>query len=262
MPEPLVQRPQAVADDLLSLTAWMPIPEQGILANSAFVLRAAEPVLVDTSIASLQDSFMAALREAIDPVTLRWIWLSHTDADHIGNLQAVLAAAPWARVVTNFLGMAKMNLLGLPLDRVDVLPPDQPLDVGDRLLMPLKPPYYDAPEATGFFDTRTRALFCVDSFGALLQQPAETAADIDLDVLRQGLTAWAALDAPWLDIADRTALEQSLQDIVRLDPSVIFSAHLPVARGVTERLARIVTEAYCHRPAASPARAVIDRLAA
>src|SRR3546814_4900992 len=49
----------------------------------------------------------------------------------------------------------------------------------------------------GFFDTRTRTLFCVDSFGALLQQPAETAAEIDSDALHQGLTAWAAIDAPW-----------------------------------------------------------------
>ena len=56
--------------------------------------------------------------------------------------------------------------------------------------------------------------------------------------------------------------EQSLADIVRLDPAVIFSAHLPVARDVTERLVRIVTEAYCGRPAVNPTRAVIDRLAA
>ena len=145
MPEPVVQRPQPIADDLLSLTAWMPIPEQGLLANNAFVLRAAEPVLIDTSIAFLRESFMTSLREAIDLADLRWIWLSHTDADHIGNLAAELSAAPQARVVTSFLGMAKMNLLGLPLDRADILPPDTPLDAGDRLLMPLRPPYYDAP---------------------------------------------------------------------------------------------------------------------
>lgn len=260
--DPIVQRPQAIADDLLALAAWMPIPDQGLLACNAFVLRAAQPILVDTAIASLRDSFMASLRDAIDPAELRWIWLSHTDADHIGNLTAVLEAAPQARVVTSFLGLAKMNLLGLPLDRVDILPPDTPLDLGDRLLMPLRPPYYDAPETTGFFDTRRRTLFCVDSFGALLQKPAETAGDISIDNLRDGLLAWAGIDAPWLEIADRTALEQSMQDIVRLNPATIISAHLPVARGVTERLARIVTEAYCRRPAADPARLAVDRLAA
>lgn len=262
MLEPAMQRPQAIADDLIALSAWLPVPGQGVLANSAFVLRAAEPVLVDTNIAALRGPFMDALREAIDPSDLRWIWLSHTDADHIGNLPAVMAAAPQARVVTNFLGMAKMNLLGLPLDRVDVLPPDAPLDVLDRQLIPLRPPYYDAPETTGFFDSRTRALFCVDSFGALLQQPAETTSAIDGDALRQGLTTWAAIDAPWLEMADRAALAQALDDIERLDPFVVVSSHLPVARGLTRRLTQIVRDAYCHRPAGRPGGDVIDRLAA
>lgn len=262
MQQPTMQRPQAVTDDLLSLTAWLPIPEHGILPVNAFVLKSAEPMLVDTLVAGLGKPFMAALREAIDPAALRWIWLSHTDPDHIGNLEAVLQAAPQARVVSNFLGMGKMGLLGLPLDRVHLLPPDTPLDIGDRLLMPLRPPYYDAPETTGFFDTRSRVLFCVDSFGALLQQTADTAAGIELAELRDGLMAWASIDAPWLDMADRVALQQSLDDILRLDPSAIISGHLPVARGVTDRLARIVAEAYCQRPASHPGRAAIDRLAA
>lgn len=262
MLEPIMPRPQAIADDLLALTAWLPVPEQGVLANSTFVLRAAEPVLVDTNVAALREPFMETLREAIDPAELRWIWLSHTDADHIGNLPAVLEAAPQARVVTSFLGMAKMNLLGLPLDRVDILPPDKPLDLIDRQLIPLQPPYYDAPETTGFFDSRTRTLFCVDSFGALLQQPAEAVAEIDGDALRQGLMTWASIDAPWLEMADRTALAGALDDIERLNPSVIASSHLPVARGVTAQLTQILRDAYCNRAATSPGRDVIDRLAA
>ena len=39
------------------------------------------------------------------PATCAGFWLSHTDADHIGNLVAVLERAPRAQVVTNFLGM-------------------------------------------------------------------------------------------------------------------------------------------------------------
>ncbi len=262
MTEPTMQRPQAVAADILSLTAWLPVADQGVLAANAFLLQAEQPVLVDTGVAGLRAPFMAALRKAIDPADLRWIWLSHTDPDHIGNLAAVLEAAPQARVVTSFLGMGKMNLLGLPLDRVELLPPDTPLDAGDRQLMPLQPPYYDAPESTGFFDTRSRTLFCVDSFGALLPQPIQTAAEIAADALSQGLTAWAAIDAPWLELADRAALENALQDVVRLDPAAIISGHLPVARGITDRLAQIVSEAYCSRPAAHPGGAAIEKLAA
>lgn len=263
-PEPIVLAPRPVAADTLSLTAWMPLPELGLLAGNAFVLRAAQPMLVDTGVAGLRDPFMAALRQAIDPAELRWIWLSHTDADHIGNLTAVLEAAPQARVVTNFLGMAKMGLLGLPLDRVHLLQPDERLDLGDRQLTPLRPPYYDAPESTGFFEPSRRLLFCVDSFGALLPQPAESAAAIETETLRAGMSGWSTIDAPWLDMADRAAFAQALDNVQRLDPAAMISGHLPVASGreTIARLVQIMTAAYCAHPAAAPDTATVAKLAA
>jgi glyoxylase-like metal-dependent hydrolase (beta-lactamase superfamily II) len=75
----------------------------------------------------------------IDPADLRWIWITHMDFDHIGNLAAVLELAPQARVVTNYLGMGKMGLIGLPQDRAWLLNPGQSLDVGDRRLHALRP---------------------------------------------------------------------------------------------------------------------------
>ncbi len=37
---------------------------------------------------------MNQLQSLLDLRDLRWIWLTHIDADHIGNLRAVLDAAP------------------------------------------------------------------------------------------------------------------------------------------------------------------------
>ncbi len=198
------------------LPAFLPLPGMGGLAVNAFLHKGHEPVLVDTGLAALGDAFLEALEAEIDLTDLRWIWLSHTDADHIGNLARILERAPKARVVTSFLGMGKMGLLGLDVSRVHLLEPGARLTLGDRELVPLRPPYYDAPETLGFLDTRSRTLFAADSFGALLPQPAESVREIAPSTLREGLVAWSAIDAPWLATVDRAALGRALHGLERL----------------------------------------------
>jgi glyoxylase-like metal-dependent hydrolase (beta-lactamase superfamily II) len=241
---------QDAGADWRVLPAFLPLPGLGGLAVNAFLHKGAEPVLVDTGLAALGDAFVAALEAEIDPADLRWIWLSHTDADHIGNLTRLLALAPHARVVTNFLGMGKMGLLGLDTDRVHLLEPGDRLRLGDRELVPLRPPYYDAPETLGFLDTRARALFAADSFGALLPAPAERVAAIEPSALRDGLVTWSAIDAPWLATVDRAALGRALSALERLAPATLLSGHLPVAEGGIATLTALVHDAWCLGPSA------------
>ena len=66
----------------------------------------------------------------------------------------------------------------MPPERVHLLNPGQRLSVGDRDLLAVRPPTFDAPETTGVFDTRSRALFTADCFGALLAEPAERVRDL------------------------------------------------------------------------------------
>src|ERR1700722_7313548 len=87
----------------------------GNLAINAFVIHADQPVLVDTGAVRSSDDFMTALRSVIDPADLRWIWLTHTDFDHIGSLQRLLDENEQLRVITNFLGVGIMGLSGTPL---------------------------------------------------------------------------------------------------------------------------------------------------
>jgi glyoxylase-like metal-dependent hydrolase (beta-lactamase superfamily II) len=248
MDGPTMTSKHEVAPRTYEIASYFPVPTIGILPVNAFVIEGDEPVLVDTGLSALQDAFLASIAEVIDIERIRWIWLSHVDPDHTGNLAAVVERAPGARVITNFLGMGKMALLGLPLKRILLLEPGSRLDAGDRQLVPVHPPYYDAPETTGFFDTRTRALFTADAFGALLEEPADEARAIAHARLREGLATWSAVDSPWLAQTDRKSFAGSLSAITRLAPSVLLSSHLPSARGMTERLVEILGEA-CSRPA-------------
>ncbi len=233
---PTMLEPHAVARDVDILPSVLPVPGLGVLPVNAFVLRAAQPVLIDTGLAALRDDFLAALASVIDPADLRWIWLTHADFDHIGNLAPVLAAAPRARVVTTFLGMGKMMLAGLPVDGAELVEPGESLDAGDRALTCVAPPVFDAPETTAVFDTRTGALFSADSFGAVTAQPESNAAALSPQALREGQVTWAQIDAPWLGMVSAGAFRRRLEQVRALAPDAVLGAHLPPATGMVQVL--------------------------
>jgi hypothetical protein len=260
MDTPTMIGTRLVAADTISLVSYFPIPFYGVLPVNAFLIRADQPVLVDTGLSSLREAFISHLRSTIDLKELRWLWLTHTDADHMGNLLPILAEAPKVRIVTTFLGMGKMALQQLPVDRVYLLNPGQELDVGDRKLLCVKPPSFDAPETTGIVDTKTRVFFSADCFGALMKEPAETATDLAPDDLRKGVVTWLTIDAPWLEIADRGQWNLSLRRVPSLEPSVILSSHLPPAVGITETLLKHLASADSAIPFTGPDQATLESL--
>ena len=114
------------APDIDVVTTNFPVPGLGLVPINAFVLHGAEPVLVDTGTVVQSEEFMAALRSVIDPSELRWIWLTHTDFDHIGSLHQLLDENPRLTVITTFLGVGIMGLTApLPMERVHLLNPGQ-----------------------------------------------------------------------------------------------------------------------------------------
>jgi glyoxylase-like metal-dependent hydrolase (beta-lactamase superfamily II) len=253
--------------DVLSIA--FPIPGFGFLPVNAFVLHSQEPVLVDTG-PTLDPTgtpnapkFMEALGDAIDPADIRWIWLTHADQDHVGAINAVLEAAPRARVVTSFGGLGKMGLFNpLPMDRVFLLNPGQTFPVGDRTLAAFRPPSYDAPETSGFFDQGSGVLFSADCFGGLLSSPRNDARDVPPDELREGQTLWATVDSPWLHRVNKDQFGTDLEVVRRFAPRAIFSSHLPPAFDMTEDLLAALEAAPEATPFVGPDQAALTAMLA
>lgn len=250
------------APDIDVLTTAFPVPGYGLLAVNAFVLHGREPVLVDTGPVVEREGFMAALRSVIDPADLRWLWLTHTDFDHIGALPLLLEENPQLRVITTFLGVGIMSTSDpLPLDRVNFVNPGESIEVGGRTLRAVKPPVFDNPSTTGFVDESSRTLFSSDCFGALLQEVPDDAAQLSDDELREGQVFWATVDSPWLHKVDRTAFAKELQGIRDLEPALVLSSHLPAAPGgMVDRMLASLEAAPTAQPFVGPDQAGLEQM--
>lgn len=248
--------------DIHVLTTSLPLPGLGSVPINAFVLHGEEPMLVDTGVVGQSDAFLSALASVIDPSELRWLWLSHTDADHIGSVHHLLQSNPKLRVITTFLGVGIMGLFApLPMERVYLLNPGERLELEDRTLHAWKPPAFDNPSTTGFYDDRTRTLFSSDCFGALLETVPESASELSERELHEGQTLWSTIDAPWIHKADAGALGRELDAIRHMDPKLLLSSHLPAARGpVIERLLSTMARAPFAAPFVGPNQAGLEQM--
>jgi glyoxylase-like metal-dependent hydrolase (beta-lactamase superfamily II) len=246
------------------LTSTFPVPGFGVVPINAFVLHGPEPVLVDTGPVVECEEFMSALRSVIDPAGLRWIWLTHTDFDHIGALPQLLAENPRLRVLTTFLSVGIMSLSApLPMDRVHLINPGQTITVGDRIFTAVRPPVFDNPATTGFHDDKSGALFSSDCFGALLPAAPENAADLSDQELREGQVFWATLDSPWLHKVDGAAFARELSSIRAMEPALVLSSHLPAAPGsMMARLLASLEAAPTAQPFVGPDQAALEAMLA
>lgn len=250
------------APDIEVLTSDFPIPGFGLVPINSFVLKGKEPVLVDTGAVVHSGEFMPALRSVIDPADLKWLWITHTDFDHMGSLHQLLTENPKLRVITTFLGVGIMSLAApLPLDRVYLLNPGERLTVGDRTLTAVRPPAFDNPSTTGFYDDKSGAFFSSDCFGALLSSVPQNAADLSDSDLRAGQVFWATLDSPWLHKVDAAAFDKELDAIRRMSPTMILSSHLPAAPGrMTDRLLATLASARTATPFVGPNQAALEQM--
>jgi glyoxylase-like metal-dependent hydrolase (beta-lactamase superfamily II) len=266
MHDPAVGQPfQALPDTHVIPTYW-PVPGMGTISMNAFLVRAAEPVLVDTGTAVLGEEFLEALTSLIDPAQLRWIWLTHEDRDHTGSLGRLLELAPRATVLGTFLTFGRAAPEApLPFERQRIVNPGDVVNVGDRNLRALRPPLFDSPGTLGFLDDRTGALFSSDCFGAPLDPAVGSAASVDdvpPDELTAAQVAWATADSPWVTLAAEDALRAEVETVRGLEPSVLLSSHLPPVRSAVDRSLDAVLAARTADPMPGPTQAELEALLA
>jgi hypothetical protein len=258
-----MDKPHQAMPDIEVLPANFPIPGMGFLAVNAYVIKAKEPVLVDTGMGIDSEAFMNALESVIDPKDLKWVWLTHDDADHTGSMQKVLEAAPNARLAANALAVLRMSTVwSVPMDRVYWLNSGDSITAGDRKLTAVRPPMFDNPTTIGVYDNKSEAFFSADFFGAIIPSPVQNADDLSEEDLTQGMVNWGSADSPWVHMVERGKFNQALDRIRHMAPKVIFSAHLPPARGKTEQFLGLLETLPASTPFVTPDQAALEQILA
>jgi len=251
--------------DISVLSDYLEVPGLGFLPVNAFVIHAAQPVVVDAGLGLPDRDFVASLAAVIDPADVAWIWLTHPDRDHTGGLFALLDAAPRARVVTTFAGAGIMSAeRPLPVNRIYLLNPGQSLDAGDRRLTGFRPPLFDNPATVGVLDTSSGACLSSDCFGAPLPTAtlatAENAAEVSPEELRAAQLLWATVDSPWVHAVDQAKFAASLRPLRDFGPSAILSTHLPPVIGNSTALFATLLDAPQADPFTGPDQAALEAM--
>jgi flavorubredoxin len=258
-----MEKPYQVMPDTDILPSIFPVPGAGFLAVNAFIIKAKEPVLVDTGMGIDSEEFMKALKSVIDLRDLKWVWLTHDDADHTGNLQKILEAAPNARLAAYSLAVLRMSTVWpVPMDRVYWLNPGDSISVGDRKLTAVRPPLFDNPTTIGLYDEKSEAFFSADCFGSIIQSPVQSIDDVADEDLSQGMTGWASLDNPWVHMVKPSDFNQALDRIRRMAPKMILSGHLPPAKEKTKQFLELFATVPDSIPAIAPNQAALAQILA
>ena len=159
-------QPYEVAPETFVIPWVLEAPPVGCFPMNSLVIRGKEPVIVDTGSPANRAEWLANVSSIVDPEDVKWIFLSHDDRDHSGNLLAALDACPNATLLTTWFMVGRMfEEWATPLDRCRFVNDGDTIDVGDRRLVALRPPVFDNPTTRGLFDERTGVLWSVDGGG-------------------------------------------------------------------------------------------------
>ena len=198
------------------------------VALNTMVIRAAEPVVVDTGMVENREQYLEDVFSLVEPEDIRWVFISHDDVDHTGNVNALMELAPNATLVIDWFMQERMGAtLQVPATRWRWLRDGDTLDVGDRTLHLVRPPVFDSGTTRGLFDPRTRVYWGSDSFGAPMTSPVRDVAELELVPWLEGIQVLARWISPWLELVDDRRFQRTVDRIEALAPKVLVGCHTP-----------------------------------
>jgi flavorubredoxin len=258
--------PTEIAPDTYVIHQIQPALGQPLFVYlNSMVILGKEPVIVDTGTPANREQWLKDAFSLVEPEDVRWVFISHDDVDHSGNLDEVMSACTNAQLVCNWAMVERhTNCFDFPLERCRWVMHEESFDVGDRSLHALRPPLYDSPTTRGIFDSKTGVYWSVDTFATPLPDPHVGIGDLDPEFWDFGMTlfAFGAL-CPWLSLLDSEKFGRYVDGIQGLDIKTIAGCHTPVIEGPH------IAQAFDHvrklpsvEPPPLPDQSILDQIVA
>lgn len=263
-PTPPRHRPVEIAEDtwVIQATVGEGVNPMAVHMNS-MVIRGSEPVVVDTGMPTNRANYLEDLFGIVEPEQVRWVFLSHDDVDHYGNLEAVMSACPNATLVATWFMCERLGDIGVGPERLRWVGPDESFDVGDRMLAAIRPPLYDSPTTRGLFDPSTGVYWASDCYSTPVQKGTAFIEELDADFWEEGFMAFQHWNSPWLTLMSEDTYSGECARIERLNPSAIATAHGSTIEASDLPRAFELLRAVRNRPAPpQPGQIVLDRIVA
>jgi len=233
-----------------------------VVALNSLVIRAQEPVVVDTGMAENREQYLADVFGLVEPADVRWVFISHDDVDHTGNVNALMDACPNATLIVNWFMTERMGeSLAVPPTRQRWIDDGGTLDVGDRTLVALRPPIFDSPTTRGLFDPTTGVYWASDTFATPMLAPARNVEEIDVDFWTAGMHMFHQYVSPWVTMVRDAEFQATVDRVAQLSPAVIAGCHTPAVHGgrVAKALATTRTTPTAVVPP-QPDQAVLEQI--
>ncbi len=221
-----------IAPDVWLITELFPDAPGAHVPVRSLIITGSEPVIVDTGTSLNRHAWTEAAWSIVDPTDVRWVFLSHDDHDHVGNLTEVLAHAPAATLVTHWFSVERLagDLL-LPRHRMRWINDGESFDVGDRALHAVRPPLFDSPTTRGLFDPESGVYWAADSFASMVTPGVTDAADLDHELWRSTFVEMNRQISPWHALLDQQKFDQILRRFSTMEAKTVVGAHGAVLSG-------------------------------
>jgi flavorubredoxin len=258
--------PTQIARDTFLLHSVQPACGEPLFVYlNSLVIRGAEPMVVDAGTIANRDQWLEDVFSIVEPDDVRWIFLSHDDVDHTGNLDEIVTACPNAQLVCNWAMVERhTNCFNFPLSRCRWVMDGDSLDIGDRTLLAMRPPVYDSPTTRGLFDPTTGVYWAVDSFATPLPSPELGIAELEPEFWEFGLTLFALGGvSPWLSMVDEKKYGKYVDGVQNLPIKTVAACHSPVIEGqYIERAFARIRQLPAVAPPPMPDQSVLDQIVA
>jgi flavorubredoxin len=233
-PEPHYHHaPQKIADDTYVIRQLIGEGEAPALVYiNSMVILGRQPVVVDTGTHANRRQWFNDVTSLVDPDDVCFIYISHDDQDHTGNLAEAMELFRNATLITNWFQLERLvGDYAFPLERTRWVEDGDTFDAGDRKLAAIRPPVFDAPTTRGLYDSKTGVYWASDAFATPVSAPTENVRELHPEEWRQGFRTFSMAISPWISMVDESKYAAAINRVAELDIKVISSAHTPPITG-------------------------------
>lgn len=198
----------------------------GTTYNSYLVRGTEKTALIETAKATFFDDYMEKVKSVVDPADIDYIVLDHTEPDHSGSLEKLIALCPKAKVLASAAALKYLK----DISNCDF--PSQAVREGDRVELGGKTLQFVGasnlhwPDSIYTYIPEDKLLFTCDSFGAHFASPTKKIFDDEVGDYREAFDYYfAAILRPFSKFFLR-----AIEKVEAMDIRMICPGHGPVLR--------------------------------